>query len=124
MSQADPSIRERGVDLLVQRGSRRLAIEVKGYAQAVMRHGANAGKPRVYHPASQGGQYFAGALQSALRMRDALPETEIAIAPPETRRYVDLIENSVRSRQDLGIGVLLVRQDRSVHQEISPRRRR
>ena len=123
VSEADAALRERGVDLLLERGARQLAIELKGYPQATMRRGVNRGKPRVHHPASQAGTYFAGALQSAMRMRDALPNTEIAIGLPETSRYLDLIEKSVRSLQDLGLGVFLVRPDGSVRQEISARRR-
>jgi hypothetical protein len=105
------------------RGPRQLAIEVKGFPQAKMRTGANKGKARKYHPAAQAGQYFAGALQSALRMRDARPNDEIALGLPDTSRYRDLVEKSVRSLQDLGVGLFFVRKDGSVRQEISPKRR-
>jgi hypothetical protein len=95
-------------------GSRRLAVEVKGYPQATYESGAKAGEPKKWHPAAQARTYFGNALHAALVMHDGMPGTEVAIALPDQPSNRTLVDQVRASLAELKIRAFLVGPDGSV----------
>lgn len=106
--QADTAKRERGIDVEASRGDDRLAVEVKGFPGRTYARGPRAGQPKPTHPSLQASNYFAGALLSAISVREADPGVSVAIGLPDVPRYRDLIGRSAASIGLLGIALLLV----------------
>jgi Holliday junction resolvase-like predicted endonuclease len=105
---ADTAAREHGEDIVARLGSRRLAVEVKGYPQAAYERGEKAGTPKKWHPAGQARTYFATAVHTALVMRDAQPGTEVAIALPDVPGYRGLLRQVEASLAELAVRVFVV----------------
>jgi hypothetical protein len=105
---ADTRSREHGPDIIASLGSRRLAIEVKGYPQATYAQGEKLGQRRRWPPAAQARHYFGSAVHMALAMRDAMPGTEIAIALPDVGGNRALVDQVSHSLVDLAIRVFLI----------------
>ena len=108
--QANTRAREHGVDVIAVRGDDRLAIEVKGYPQTMLANG----QPRKWHRAAQARTYFGTALHTALIMRDARPDSQVAIAFPDVAGYRHSLDQVRASLTFLGVRMLLVRADGSV----------
>lgn len=114
LASADTAAREVGIDLVLQRGEDRLNVEVKGWPSTVYARGDRAGQTKPTQPTVQARHWFAGALLSAVLIRDALPEQRVALAFPDIARYRDLLARSARSLHDLRVEVLLVGDDGAV----------
>jgi hypothetical protein len=112
--QADTAKRERGIDVVASRGPERLAIEVKGFPGRVYVRGPRAGQPKPTHPSLQASHYFAGALLSAIAIRESLPDVGVVIGLPDVQRYRDLVSRSASSLGMLEITLLLVKENGSV----------
>lgn len=113
---ADTSSGEHGPDIVASFGSRRLAVEVKGYPQPTYARGANVGEPKKWHPASQARTYFGTAVHVALIMRDSMHGVEIAIALPDLPGYRGLLDQVHASLAELGVRVFLVGSGGSVRE--------
>lgn len=113
---ADTTSGEHGPDIVASTGSRRLAVEVKGYPQPTYARGARAGEPKKWHPAAQARTYFGTAIHVALIMRDSLADTEVAIALPDVPGYRSLLEQVHASLAELRVRVFLVSANGSVRE--------
>ena len=107
VQEADTASQERGIDIVAKRGSRRLAIEVKGYPATVYAAGSRAGQQKPTAPTNQARQWFSHALLTALSLRHQ-PGREVAIGLPDVPRYRSLVGATETSLRLLGIGVILV----------------
>jgi hypothetical protein len=111
---ADTASRERGVDILAGKGSRRLAVEVKGWPTTTYARGPLAGEPKPTPPTSQAGKWFSHALLTVLTTLQSRPDHEVAIGLPDMPRFRRLVAATDQSLSFLGVGVLLVRQDDAI----------
>jgi hypothetical protein len=59
---ADTETRERGTDIIAERGGVRLLVEVKGYPAATYARGPNAGQAKPTAPTLQASHWLAGAI--------------------------------------------------------------
>jgi hypothetical protein len=116
---ADTASREHGEDVVARLGDRRLAIEVKGYPQAMYESGDKAGTPKRWHPAGQARTYFATAVHTALVMRDAEGGTETAIGLPDVPGYRGLLGQVQASLADLSVRIFLVGPGGSVRELVT-----
>lgn len=111
---ADTESRERGVDIVAERDGRRLLVEVKGWPSTTYARGDRAGQPKPTLPTVQAGVWFAGALHSALKLREKHPDAQVAVGFPDVPRYRTLLGEIAGALRDLSLGVLLVGADKSV----------
>jgi hypothetical protein len=88
---ADTETRERGTDVIAERGGVRLLVEVKGYPGATYARGPNAGEPKPTAPTLQASHWLAGAIFKAMRMRGADDEARVVVALPDAARYGALL---------------------------------
>jgi hypothetical protein len=88
---ADTETRERGTDVVAERGGVRLLVEVKGYPAATYARGPNAGQPKPTAPTLQASHWLAGAIFKAMRMRGADDEARVVVALPDAARYGTLL---------------------------------
>ena len=105
---ADTASRQPGIDLVLQRGGERLYVEVKGWPSSTYARGPQAGRPKPTNPTVQARHWFAGALLSAMLMRDAEPSSRVALAFPDVARYRDLLARTAASLATLRFEVILV----------------
>jgi hypothetical protein len=114
VSAANTATRQRGIDLVATLGTRRLAVEVKGFPGTVYARGPLVGQPKPTKPNLQAKHWLAEALLSALLARSTNDYTEIAIAFPNMPRYRDLIDKIQDSLDMLSLKVLVVDEDGQV----------
>ena len=105
---ADTETKAPGIDLLVDKGGRWLAVEVKGYPNTTYDHGPKQGQPKPTQPATQARQWFSHALLGMMLLRDRRPDAEIAACFPDFGTYRSLIKRTTASFALLGFGVYLV----------------
>jgi hypothetical protein len=122
LSTADAERRERGIDILAQKGAAKLAIEVKGYPAPTRETGPRRGGPKVASPSGQAMHYLGDALFTVTRWPDAFPECQTAIALPDMPRYRDLIAQRGTALRRLGVGLFLIAEAGSVAELIAPAR--
>lgn len=121
---ANTDTKEQGIDLLVQKDDRWLAIEVKGFPNTVYDRGPNQGRPKPTQPANQARQWFSHALLSMMLLRHKLANAEIAICLPDFPTYRSLVHRTSDSFSALGFGVYLVKEDGEVQLELQHRSER
>jgi hypothetical protein len=119
---SDSRRRSQGYDLLVMKGSRRLAIEVKGYPSTEYRDPAKQGKTKPTQPQTQARHWFSHALLSAFSYYRTT-DHEVAVAFPDFGTYQNLLEKTRRGFEQLGIGAFFVREDGCVYSAIEHRER-
>lgn len=107
-SVADVAARARADDIATSKGSRRLAVEVKGYPSRGYRDPRRANEIKPTNPTLQAKHWFAEALLKVLRRRGTGEALEVAMAFPEAARYRTLIAETEASLRTLGVGVYVV----------------
>lgn len=122
---ADTETKEQGPDLVVARGRRTLAVEVKGFPTDTYEHGARRGEPKPTLPTNQARQWFSHAVLKVMLLRGDHPEREIAACFPDFPTYRNLANRTRSSFEALGIGIYFVREDGTVdpfvpHREVPP----
>lgn len=108
LSAADTATRQTGIDLVLERDGQRLNVEVKGWPSTMYARGPRAGQPKPTQPTVQARHWFAGALLSAVMLRDIAPGQRVAIAFPDMPRYRDLLARTANSLAMLGVEPMLV----------------
>ncbi|HEX6498735.1 MAG TPA: hypothetical protein VF054_06840 [Micromonosporaceae bacterium] len=111
---ANTATKERGTDVVVERGLTRLHIEVKGFPSKTYADPRRAGEIRKYPPAMQVTHWYADALLKVLRLREKHPADEVAMAFPEAARYRRLLDETATTLRLMRIMAFLVAEDGSV----------
>jgi hypothetical protein len=104
---ADTAQRERGVDIIAERGGQRLLVEAKGWPSTTYARGERAGQPKPTQPALQATHWFAEGLATLIR-RGGEPGTRLALALPDMPRYRTLLGEVGWALERLDIRVYLV----------------
>ncbi|ANZ40751.1 hypothetical protein BBK82_36920 [Lentzea guizhouensis] len=89
-SVADTATKERGVDVVAERGGITAGIEVKGFPSRTYADPSRAGETKPTSPSTQAGHWFAHAAFAAMRMRNRQPSWRTVIALPDFPRYRNL----------------------------------
>ena len=105
---ANTASRERGIDIVANKGSRTLAIEVKGWPGTAYADPRRAHETKPTAPSLQARHWFSHAVLAALLMTNEHPDHEIAIGLPDVPTYRNLHGRVVGSLQTLGVKVLFV----------------
>lgn len=107
-SQADTARRERGTDVVAVLDGRRLHVEVKGWPGREYSDPRRAGERKPTPPTMQAAHWFAGAVSSALKLRQAFPDDRVVVALPDFPRYRALYADRRVPLRRLGIEVWFV----------------
>jgi Holliday junction resolvase-like predicted endonuclease len=110
VSNADTASKQRGIDIVAQKGGEELLIEVKGYPSTVYASGSKAGRLKPTQPTVQARHWYSHAVFSALLLLNKARDgnRHVALAFPDFPRYRSLITQTLVSLRKLGIGVFLV----------------
>jgi hypothetical protein len=108
---ADTATKARGVDVLAEKGPRRLGAEVKGWPSVGYADPRRAAEVKRTQPSTQAGHWFSQALLKAMELLDSHPERESLMVLPDFPRYRDLTGRTRTGRQAAGIHVVLLGQD-------------
>ncbi|WP_370327570.1 hypothetical protein [Euzebya sp.] len=114
ISAADTESGQQGVDVHARRSGQDLFIEVKGFPSSTYVRGPKRGEPKPTRPAVQARHWYAGALLSAVLLRDAHPDARVGMCFPDAQTYRRLVARSRRSLGDLAIEVWWVGEDGGV----------
>lgn len=108
VSAADTESLQRGIDVVAERGGQRLVAEVKGWPGDTYARGSKAGLPKPTAATLQARHWFAGAVLSAMALREQEPESMVVIALPDYPRYRKLTGSVVTALRTLTIAVMLL----------------
>jgi hypothetical protein len=108
-SAADTAVKARGVDVLAEKGERRLGAEVKGWPGTTYADSRRAGERKPTQPSTQAGHWFAQALMKAMMLLDSHQGHESLVVVPDGHpRYHDLARRTSSGRTAAGIHVIFV----------------
>lgn len=82
--------RERGIDVIADRGPQTLGAEVKGYPSLGYADPKRAGEKKKASPRGQAWNWYAKAVLAAMTLRSAEPEWVSVIILPMIPRYLEL----------------------------------
>jgi hypothetical protein len=112
---ADTAARAPGDDIRARKGGRTLRVEVKGWPTKGRYADPNrAGEVKPTNPTTQAGHWYSQALLRSIRDLHRHPGDEVAIGLPDWPRFRSLIADTESPLRQLGVGVYLVREGRSV----------
>jgi Holliday junction resolvase-like predicted endonuclease len=105
---ANTASREQGIDIIATKGSRTLAIEVKGWPGTAYADPRRSHETKPTAPGLQARHWFSQAVLTALLMTNDHQDYEIAIGLPDMPTYRNLHGRIASSLHILGIKVLFV----------------
>ncbi|GAA2668905.1 MULTISPECIES: MarR family transcriptional regulator [Actinosynnema] len=111
---ADARGRERGTDVVVERGGVTLHVEVKGFPSSRHVDPARGGEVKRTLPAVQARVEFAAALFKALQLRQAHSGDVVALALPDRLTHRRNLESVASVFPRMGLTVFLVGDDGAV----------
>jgi hypothetical protein len=103
ISTANTQTKERGPDILAEKGGVRRIVSVKGYPSDKYTSGPNMGRKKPTQPTLQAKHWFAEAVFDLIRAKSARPEIEIALGFPKIPRYVNLLREVQWFRETIGL---------------------
>ncbi|MBA2323751.1 MAG: hypothetical protein H0V92_06995 [Pseudonocardiales bacterium] len=114
VSQADTATKQRGTDVVAELDGRRVHIEVKGWPSTQCSDPRRAGEVKPTAPTVQANQWFAGAMSSALKLRQGNPRDRVVVAFPDMPRYRTLHSERAEPLHRLDIEFWLVTESGAV----------
>lgn len=108
---ADTSTKEHGVDVLAQKGERRLGAEAKGWPSRDYADPRRRGERKPTQPTLQAGHWYSQAVMKALMLLDSHPGRESLVVLPDFPRYRDLATRTATGLRAAGVHVIFVRED-------------
>jgi hypothetical protein len=120
LRESDCFLRERGIDLLLERDDVQLAIEVKGFPSTTYGRGPLKGQTKPTQPTLQAKHWFGEVLLAAILIQSKHPAYTVAVAFPDMPRYRSLIETTHHALMRLGLGVFLVQDGGAIVEVMAP----
>jgi hypothetical protein len=102
---ADTASREPGIDIVAERGTDLLAIEVKGFPGRSYADPRRKDEKKRARPSTQAKGWYGRAVLAAMLTRSHMPQARSVIALPDFPRYRDLFRDTAESLQKCGIEV-------------------
>ena len=116
LSVANTATRERGVDVIAQRGGRTVGAEVKGFPSGGDPDPVRAGENKPTAPSTQAGHCYAQAVLAAMRLRSRRPGWRSVIVLPDFPHYRGLFTDTAGSLAAASIDVRWLQRDGRLHQ--------
>jgi len=107
-SVVDTASKARGTDIVAVVDGRVLHIEVKGWPSSGYADPRRAGEVKRTQPTLQAKHWYAGAVLSALRLRDRHPQDRVVIAFPDYARYRNLAAETAATLGAVGVEIWFV----------------
>ena len=119
-SAADTATKAHGVDLIAEKGDRRLGAEVKGWPSKGYADPRRAEETKRTQPTTQAGHWYSQALMKAVMLLDSHPGYESLVVLPEYPRYRDLAQRTSTGRAAAHVHVVFVSLDGSTSETWAP----
>lgn len=113
-SVADTASRQRGVDIIAERGGERMLVEVKGYPSEYYVRGERRGQRKKTPPSLQARVWFSDLVLSSMLNADDDSDASIVLCLPTVPTYRSLAERTDDSLRRLGFRVAWVAEGGSV----------
>ena len=110
-SSADTATKAHGVDVIAEKGERRLGAEVKGWPSKGYADPRRAEETKRTQPTTQAGHWFSQALMKAVMLLDSHPGYESLVVVPDYPRYRDLALRTSTGRAAAEVHVLFMSLD-------------
>ncbi|WP_156996831.1 DUF7669 domain-containing protein [Knoellia aerolata] len=114
LSVADTASRAHGTDIVANKGSERIGVEVKGFPSKRYADPARAQEKKPTQPSTQARTWYANALLSALRLKSRQPSLTAVMAFPEFVTYRSLYADTKPCLDQIGVKVWWVSEDGAV----------
>jgi hypothetical protein len=114
---ADTAAKARGVDVLANKGRRRIGAEVKGWPSTGYADPRRSEESKRTQPSTQAGHWFSQALLKAMMLLDTNPDHESLIVLPDYPRYRDLERRTVTGRAAAQLHVVLIHPDGAIESD-------
>lgn len=111
---ANTATREHGLDVVAERESHRLGVEVKGYPSRFYVAGPKKGQVKISTPKEQAKKWYAHALVPAMRLRTHEPASLSVMCFPDFPVYRQLYADTALSLRAAGIDDWFVSQEGEV----------
>lgn len=106
-----------GIDIVAERGTERLGIEVKGYpTRGTYADPRRAGEVKRTNPATQARHWYSQAVLAAMRLRTHHPTWQSVIAFPDFPTYKRLWADTRTSLRAADIQVWFISRDGTVEE--------
>ncbi|WP_421119858.1 hypothetical protein ACE2AJ_00410 [Aquihabitans daechungensis] len=112
---ADTSTKEHGHDVVAERGSERVIVEVKGYPSHLYVRGDRAGQKKPTSPNTQARHWFAMAVLAGATMRSSEEGSRVVLALPDYTTYRNLAERTRPALRAMSVEVWLVDESNRVN---------
>lgn len=112
--QASTLRKERGPDIVGNKGMVKRIVAVKGYPSDKYVSGFRKGKKKPTNPILQARHWFAEALLEVILAKSESSDIEIAIGLPKFARYVNLFNRVLWFSKSIGLYLYLVDADNAV----------
>ena len=109
--------KSRGIDILAQRDTDEILIEVKGYPSDKYVDGINQGQAKRTSSTLQARHWFSDAFFSVIRRKYKSQKSSVAIGLPESPRYLKLIEEAKWALEKLEIRIFIVTETGEVYEK-------
>ena len=117
VTETDTFSKTRGVDIIAEKKTEKMLIEVKGYPSNKYVSGSKQGQLKRTQPTLQAHHWFSDVLFAVIRRKSKHPTTKIAIGLPEFTRYIDLIEDARWALDKLGVRVFIITEQGEVFEK-------
>lgn len=107
-SAADTATKAHGVDVIAEKGERRLGAEVKGWPSRGYADPRRAEETKRTQPTTQAGHWYSQALMKAMMLLDSHPGYESLVVLPDYPRYRDLARRTATGRAAADVHVVFV----------------
>ena len=105
---ANTLAKSRGIDILAQKDTDEILIEVKGYPSDKYVDGINQGQTKKTQSILQAHHWFSDDFFSVVRRKYKSQKSSVAIGLPESPRYLRLIEEAKWALEKLRIRIFIV----------------
>jgi len=114
---ANTLAKSRGIDILAQKDTDEILIEVKGYPSDKYVDGINQGQAKKTPSTLQAHHWFSDAFFSVVRRKHKSQKSSVAIGLPASPRYLRLIEEAKWALEKLGIRIFIVTSTGEVYEK-------
>lgn len=118
LEESTTSTREPGPDLLMEKNSEKLRIEIKGWPSKNYIKGTNKGQKKKTNPATQARHWFGESLLTLILAKCKDPNLQIAMGFPDKNTYRKKWNEIKWLREKMDLSVYWVNEDRLVNNDI------
>jgi hypothetical protein len=114
---ADTLLKQRGPDIVAKKGNETILFEIKGWPAGSIVDGPRKGMPKKAPAILQARHWFGEALLTLMIAKTSFPNYSLILGLPDFQRYRNLIEQTRRAIDLLGLKIWFVTENGIVTEE-------